>query len=139
MNVIPFCGNVGMGVVAISVLAGIAIVNFNLGKISSAIVTGLICTCSMFAGMTIALIIDRFKKKNEEPPAGWQKECREMAVSISRAVAERVSDRLVAKLTGLYNEEQRDAAFGDVNKILEEEISAVEGALESELRAAKNN
>ena len=148
-RVIRFCGNMMIVVVAISMLLGSLMAWLNLGHTLTVLVSGIIGVFAMLAGMVIALVKERHdaKEKNQEMVDSitksfekqFRSDMRNAALSISRAVAERVSDRLVAKLSGLHNKEQRDAIFGDVDKILEEEMRAVSEAMEVESRLLKKS
>ena len=140
MNVIMFCGNSMIGVCLMSIMAGFILNWTGARGLWQVGVTMLVGVIAMFAGMVIALVKERNDRKGVVGPEHISEalekkiktDMRNMALSISKAVAERVSDRLVAKLSGLHNKEQREAIFGDVDEILKQEMDAVKQAIDSE-------
>lgn len=141
-RVLKFCGNVFVGTLVVSVLSGIVLLRF--GKIGAGVGCGFISILSMLAGMLMAFLKERYgqPEEPEEPELSEEESiknemisCKGMALSVSRVVAGRVTDRIISRMSGLHNKEQREAIFGDVDKIVQEEMVAIESAMEDQISA----
>lgn len=128
-----FCGQAW--IFALVVSAGIAALAFSGGR-AVAVMCGLFASLlSVFIGALTASMVERFKVKlqksdNPQEVSMGVGECKDMALRVSRLVVDRVSDRLVAKMSQLHNDEQREAVFGDADQIVDEEMEAIEVAMD---------
>jgi len=158
-RVMTFCGYLFVGVLVVSILLGVLV--SGIGKISAGAACGIISLVSMLAGMCMAFLRERYMvrlekaeeaEKVKEVPEQSREDlvtlatdavvsdmirCKGVALSTSRVVAERVAQRMMARMSGLHNEEQREAVFGEVDKILEDEMAAVKQAMDGQIELAR--
>lgn len=106
----------------------------------------------MFIGMIIAIMDAKDKLRGKDVTEQMQKKVREIvmqerklcgraSVNMSKAVADRVANRIAAKyISGMDKDKTRDSILGDIGKIVEEEVGILQKVVEDEsIFAGKND